>query len=186
MLKKRLKRILLALSIVFVLAISGFIYINKNLSTYCIYYVKHMPQTHDKDTNPEMVVILDNLVYLGESRVNGIRFDTDGSNAIVKHNEFALGQGNRDNSVKFVLSFFHGKSNERSRMYYFDGSGKFVTYHYMKLDGEDSLYEKTETRKQEAQTYVDEVINPIVEEMEIEPKVNLQWLFNKKYQDRFN
>lgn len=29
-------------------------------------------------------------------------------------------------------------------------------------------------------------INPIVEKMEVKPKVNLQWWFNKKYQERFN
>ena len=39
--------------------LGGMIYINNNLSTYFIYYVKHLP--HAKNTNPEMVMILDNL-----------------------------------------------------------------------------------------------------------------------------
>ncbi len=48
------------------------------------------------------------------------------------------------------------------------------------------LYVISNIRKQEAQGYVDEVINPIVEKMEVKPKVNLQWLFDKKYQKRFS
>lgn len=176
---------MLALSILFILAISGFIYINKNLSTYCIYYVKHMPQTHDKNTNPEMVVILDNLVYLGESKVNGIRFDTDGVNGVKNEKKsIVLTQLYKEYGEFAILP--GASDQEVYRMYFFNKKGQFVTYYYQKNGIDKDIYEETETRKQEAQAYVDEVINPIVEEMEIEPKVNLQWLFNKKYQNRFN
>ncbi|SDB22020.1 hypothetical protein SAMN02910293_01109 [Streptococcus henryi] len=169
-----------------ILSISGFIYINKNLSTYCIYYVKHAPQTHAKNTNPEMVVILDNLVYLGESKVNGIRFDTDGSNGIINEmNSFILTQAPDSEKVQYV-SMPEDTTEENYRTYRYDKSGRFTSYFYRKPGKKNDIYEETENRKQEAQTYVDEVINPIVEEMKIEPKINLQWLFNKKYQDRFN
>ena len=184
--KKTLRQILLTLLIVFVLSLYGFIYVSQNLATYCIYYVKHMPQIHDKDTNPEMVVILDNLDYWGESTIEGLRYDTDGYNAIIKDETFSVRQGAFITSAKYEVSIYKGTDEEMYRLYFFDKSGKFYSYYYQKADVWKDVYDKSDIRRQEAQGYVDEVINPIVEKMEVKPKVNLQWWFNKKYQERFS
>ncbi|MBE6164726.1 MAG: hypothetical protein E7156_05340 [Streptococcus gallolyticus] len=184
--KKTLRQILLTLLIVFVLSLYGFIYVSQNLATYCIYYVKHMPQIHDKDTNPEMVVILDNLDYWGESTIEGLRYDTDGYNAIIKDETFSVRQGAFITSAKYEVSIYKGTDEEMYRLYFFDKSGKFYSYYYQKADVWKDVYDKSDIRRQEAQGYVDEVINPIVKKMEVKPKVNLQWLFNKKYQERFS
>ncbi|MBJ7540115.1 hypothetical protein JG537_00040 [Streptococcus sp. SL1232] len=184
--KKTLRQILLTLLIVFVLSLYGFIYVSQNLATYCIYYVKHMPQIHDKDTNPEMVVILDNLDYWGESTIQGLRYDTDGHNSIIKDSSYILRQSYGDDKMGYEVGFLQGYNSEYYRAYQFDKSGKFYSYYYQKADIWKDVYDKSDIRKQEAQRYVDEVINPIVEKMEVKPKVNLQWLFNKKYQERFS
>lgn len=184
--KKTLRQILLTLLIVFVLSLYGFSYVSQNLATYCIYYVKHMPQIHDKDTNPEMVVILDNLDYWGEPTIEGLRYDTDGNNSIIKEkNSLILIQSSSSESVQYE-ALAEGTYEEYYRTYQFDKSGKFYSYYYQKADTGKDVYDKSDIRKQEAQRYVDEVINPIVDKMEVKPKVNLQWWFNKKYQERFN
>lgn len=161
----------------------GAIYIHHNLSTYFIYYAKHIP--HAEGTNPEMVFILDHLDDMEESSIKGLRYDTDGYNAIIKDDSFSIRQGAFITSAKYEISIYKGTDEEMYRLYFFDKSGKFYSYYYQKADVGKDVYDKSDIRKQEAQRYVDEVINPIVEKMEIKPKVNLQWWFNKKYQERF-
>lgn len=166
------------LATVIILLGIGAIYIHHNLSTYFIYYAKHIP--HAEGTNPEMVFILDHLDSMGESTIEGLRYDTDGYNAIIKDGNFSLRNKSFDNSAQYELSF-----HEDYHTYLFDRSGKFLSYWHLDEDDE-GVYEKSEVRKSEAQGYVDEVINPIVEKMEVKPKINLQWLFNQKYQKRFS
>jgi len=161
----------------------GAIYIHHNLSTYFIYYARHIP--HAEGTNPEMVFILDHLDSMGESTIEGLRYDTDGNNSIINEkNSLILIQSSSSESVQYE-ALAEGTYEEYYRTYQFDKSGKFYSYYYQKADVWKDVYDKSDIRKQEAQGYVDEVINPIVEKMEVKPKVNLQWLFNKKYQKRF-
>lgn len=156
----------------------GAIYIHHNLSTYFIYYARHIP--HAEGTNPEMVFILDHLDSMGESTIEGLRYDTDGYNAIIKDETFSLSNNPFSDSAQYDVFF-----SQSHYTYLFDDGGKFISYWYSD-ENNDGTYEKGHTRKQEAQGYVDEVINPIVEKMEIKPKINLQWLFNQKYQKRFS
>ncbi|SDJ60017.1 hypothetical protein [Streptococcus gallolyticus] len=162
----------------------GAIYIHHNLSTYFIYYAKHIP--HAEGTNPEMVFILDHLDSMGESNIEGLRYDTDGHNSIIKDSSYILRQSYGDDKMGYEVGFLQGYNSEYYRTYQFDKSGKFYSYYYQKADVWKDVYDKSDTRKQEAQGYVDEVINPIVKKLEVKPKVNLQWWFNKKYQERFN
>ena len=156
----------------------GAVYIHHNLSTYFIYCAKHVP--HAEGTNPEMVFILDHLDSMGESTIEGLRYDTDGYNTIIKDETFSVSNNPFNDSAKYDVFF-----SQSHYTYLFDKSGKFLYYWYLDEDDE-GVYEKSEARKREAQGYVDEVINHIVEKMEVKPKVNLQWLFNKKYQERFS
>ena len=164
----------------------GAIYIHDNLSTYFIYYAKHIP--HAEGTNPEMVFILEHLDSMGESTIEGLRYDTDGNNSIIKENILLLTQAPDSIYIQYAVipkdASRQGKENYRT--YYFGPNGRFYSYYYQKADTGKDVYDKSNIRKQEAQGYVDEVINPIVDKMEVKPKVNLQWLFNKKYQERFS
>ena len=71
-------------------------------------------------------------------------------------------------------------------IYILNNSGKFVSYYYQRPHEHKDIYENTETRKQEAQTYIDEVIDPIVKKMYKKPSINLQLFFNWKYEKRFS
>ncbi len=178
-----IKRMMITIVVLAIGSLTSFLYIYHNFSTYFIYYAKHIP--HEKGANPEMVFILDYLDYLGESSIKGLRYDTDGHNAIIKNHSFFVGQGNFKPSSKYLVLIFKGTDEEIYRTYLFDKSGKFMAYYYQKPGVKKSIYDKSAVRQKEAQSYVDEVINPIVEKMEVKPSVNLQWLFNKIYQKRF-
>ena len=72
------------------------------------------------------------------------------------------------------------------RTYYFSDNGKFYTYYYQRPDKGKDIYDDSEERQREAQHYIDEIITPIVNKLEDKPRVDLQWFFNKKYQERFS
>ena len=178
-----IKRMMITIVVLAIGSLTSFLYIDHNFSTYFIYYAKHIP--HEKGANPEMVFILDYLDYLGESSIKGLRYDTDGHNAIIKNNSFSVRQGSFNPSAKYEVSIYKDTNEEVFRVNLFDKSGKFMAYYYQKPGVKKSIYDKSAVRQKEAQSYVDEVINPIVEKMEVKPSVNLQWLFNKIYQKRF-
>ena len=160
-----------------IFSLVGLIYVHYNLLTYQIYYAKQMP--HAKGTNPEMVLLLDRLDYLGDSPVEGIRYDTDGYNVIIKDDNSALRRTNDSEKAKYEYSIYQNYFT-----YYFDIKGKFVSFSYPK-NGK-ILYEDTDTRKHEAQAYIDEVMDPIVDKTYKKPSINLQWFFNWKYEKRFS
>ncbi|WP_421038511.1 hypothetical protein [Streptococcus hyointestinalis] len=179
-----LKSLFFTLITLFVLFLVGFIYTSYNLATYQLYYSKHMP--HAKGTNPEMVFILDGLDFSEEPKIKGIRYDTDGHNSIIKDNSFALRQSYDGKKRNYELSFYERKNNELYRTYYFDKTGRFIEYFYQKPYDNKDIYDSSEQRRKEAQGYVDEIIKPVAAKLEKQPKVNLQWLFNKKYEKRFS
>jgi|GEM_PF-1213697 len=164
----------------------GAIYIHHNLSTYFIYYAKHIP--HTKGTNPEMIVLLENLDTIPLPNVNRIDYEIDnGNNNITKDKYINLILSSEGAEIHFLK---YGKENnfknQLYRTYFFSQSGKFEKYYYQDGLSNKNVYDKSGKSNNQAQEYVDEVINPIVDKMEVKPKVNLQWLFNKKYQERFS
>ncbi|MET3634888.1 hypothetical protein [Streptococcus porcorum] len=178
-----IKRMMITIVVLAIGSLTSFLYIDHNFSTYFIYYAKHIP--HEKGANPEMVFILDYLDYLGESSIKGLRYDTDGHNSIIKDSSYVLMQTYDNDNMSYGVGFLKEYNIENYRFYYFTKSGKFYRYSYQKSDTRKDIYDKSAVRQKEAQSYVDEVINPIVEKMETKPSVNLQWLFNKIYQKRF-
>lgn len=180
--QKPLKVIILTLSVILGLLLSGMIYARHNLATHLIYYAKHLPRA--KGTNPEMALILDHLDSLGESTIQGIRYDTDGHHAIIKENEPILTQW-YDVPIQYAI-LPNDNEQENYRMYFFSKSGKFINYFYQKPDNNKEIYERSNARKKEAQHYVNEILHSIINKLEKKPKVNLQWLFNKKYAKRFS
>ena len=184
----RKKRLLLTtiVSVVslLILSFAGFIYVHYNLLTYQTYYAEHMP--HGRGTNPEMVLLLDRLDYVGDLPIEGVRYDTDGHNAIIRDKDFILRQVAINDRVKYEISLLNSKRDEIYCAHLFDNSGKFVSYYYQRPYEHKDIYEDNQTRKQEAQTYIDEVIDPIVKKMYKKPTINLQWIFNWKYEKRFS
>lgn len=172
-----------SLGIIIILFLGGMIYINNNLSTYFIYYVKHLP--HAKNTYPEMVMILDNLDSIDDPNIKGLRYDTDGNNSIINGEGTILTQAPDSNSIQYAL-IPKGTPQENYRTYYFSDNGKFYTYYYQRPDKGKDIYDDSEERQREAQHYIDEIITPIVNKLEDKPRVDLQWFFNKKYQERFS
>ena len=58
-----------------------------NLYTYCnlkfnsVYYAQHIP--HKEGTEPDIVMLVENMGWIYTPEIDGIRYDNDGTNAII-------------------------------------------------------------------------------------------------------
>ncbi|MGT2866240.1 hypothetical protein [Streptococcus fryi] len=166
------KFILFTASTVIVLLLFGIakLYISYNLSYYAGYYVQQLPRK--EGTNPEMALLLENLDFGPNVEVDGITYDTDGNGTIIKDGKYYVSY-----SDLFELNIW-----EDDKRYFFNKDGSFK-YYVLTSDYTqkhiDSVYQN------EAQLYLDDIFLPILE-AQPKPSINLQWLFNQKYEKRFN
>ena len=156
----------LLVGIVTVLLISFYAY--ANLKHNSVYYAQQMP--HKEGTEPDLVMLLENMWWVYKPEIEGIRYDDDGNNAIENtKTETAL-----SNSMG---NFLYHKNRVTVA---FDSTFRF--FHVTDLSGEQP---KKEIHEAEIKQEIREVFAPVIE-AQSKPLVNLQWLFNLLYQDRFN
>ena len=151
--------------IVTILLISFYAY--TNLKHNSVYYAQQMP--HKEGTEPDLVMLLENMWWVYTPEIEGIRYD-DGNNAI------------ENTKTETVLSnsmgnFLYHKNRVTVA---FDSTFRF--FHVTDLSGEQP---KKEIHEAEIKQEIREVFAPVID-AQSKPFVNLQWLFNLLYQDRFN
>ena len=169
---KSLKGIIIGIILVFSIGVVVFlglsVYAYSNLKYYSVYYAQQMP--HKEGTEPDLVMLLENMGSIYTPKIEGIRYDDDGGNAI------------ENTKAEVVLSnsmgnFLYHKNRVTVA---FDSTFRF--FHVTDLSGEQP---KREIHESEIKQEIREVFAPVIE-AQPKPRINLQWLFNKKYQDRFN
>ena len=156
----------LLVGIVTILLISFYAY--ANLKHHSVYYTQQMP--HKEGTEPDLVMLLENMWWVYTPEIEGIRYDDDGNNAI------------ENTKTETVLSnsmgnFLYHKNRVTVA---FDSTFRF--FHVTDLSGEQP---KKEINEAEIKQEIREVFAPVID-AQPKPRINLQWLFNKMYQDRFN
>lgn len=169
---KSLKGIIIGIILVFSIGVVVFlglsVYAYSNLKYYSVYYAQQMP--HKEGTEPDLVMLLENMGSIYTPKIEGIRYDDDGGNAI------------ENTKAEVVLSnsmgnFLYHKNRVTVA---FDSTFRF--FHVTDLSGEQP---KREIHESEIKQEIREVFAPVID-AQPKPRINLQWLFNKKYQDRFN
>ena len=156
----------LLVGFVTILLISFYAY--ANLKHHSVYYAQQMP--HKEGTEPDLVMLLENMWWVYTPEIEGIRYDDDGNNAI------------ENTKTETVLSnsmgnFLYHKNRVTVA---FDSTFRF--FHVTDLSGEQP---KKEIHEAEIKQEIREVFAPVID-AQSKPFVNLQWLFNLLYQDRFN
>ena len=156
----------LLVGIVTILLISFYAY--TNLKYHSVYYAQQMP--HKEGTEPGLVMLIENMWWIYTPEIEGIRYDDDGNNAI------------ENTKTETVLSnsmgnFLYHKNRVTVA---FDSTFRF--FHVTDLSGEQP---KKEIHEAEIKQEIREVFAPVID-AQSKPFVNLQWLFNLLYQDRFN
>ena len=144
-----------------------------NLLSNSVYYAQRMP--HKEGTEPDLVMLIENMGEIYTPKIEGIRYD-DGANYIE----------NSIDSSGYPTSFgeFDGGYNYSDKN---DVSYKFNKNFELEwaLDKDYKKIDLATIDETKIKGEIRETLKPILD-LQSKPLINLQWLFNKKYQDRFN
>ena len=162
----------LLVGIVTILLISFYAY--TNLKYHSVYYAQQMP--HKEGTEPDLVMLIENMWWVYTPEIEGIRYDDDGRNFIENSTNIT---GKPTNFDELVGGY--GYSDQNDVTYKFNRNFSLewaIDKHYKKIDLATIDEKKI---KQD----IRETVQPILD-VQSKPLINLQWLFNLLYQDRFN
>jgi len=156
----------LFIGLVTVLGMSLFIFINLKFNS--VYYAQHIP--HKKGTEPDLVMLIENMDWIYTPEIDGIRYDNDGTNAIINTKSKSF-------LTKSLGSFLYDKDNMTVG---FDSTFRFEDVSYFSEEAK-----RTKVNESKIKREIRKDFSPI---MKVQPKplINLQWLFNLIYQSRFN
>ena len=175
---KSLKGIIVGIILVFSIGVVVFLglslYAYSNLKYYSVYYAQQMP--HKEGTEPDLVMLIENMGSIYTPKIEGIRYDNDGRNFIENSTNLT---GKPTNFSEFDGGY--GYSDQDDVGYKFNKNFSLewaMDKHYKKID----LATVDEKKIKEE---IRETVQPVLD-VQSKPLINLQWLFNKKYQDRFN
>ena len=145
-----------------------------NLLSNSVYYAQRMP--HKEGTEPDLVMLIENMWWVDTPKIEGIRYDDDGVNFIENSIDSS---GHPTSFGEFDGGYHYSDKNDVS--YKFDKNFELE----WALDKDYKKIDLTTIDETKIKGEIRETLKPILD-VQSKPLINLQWLFNKKYQDRFN
>lgn len=153
---------------------SIYCYIQYNLARYSVYYASHMPRK--EGAKPELVMALENIYFIDKPNTENVHFDeAETSSIYIDKNAYF---------TYFYKEYYLGMS-KKNGLYFFntDSTGKFVNYSSI-VDNKNE-----EPLGKEMLQEIEGIVTPATEDLikaQKTPTINLQGLFNQKYEARFN
>ena len=174
---KALKGIIIGIILVFSIGVVVFLglslYAYSNLKYYSVYYAQQMP--HKEGTEPDLVMLIENMGSIYTPKIEGIRYD-DGRNFIENSTNLT---GKPTNFDELIGGYGYSDQND-------------VTYKFNKnfslewaIDKDYKKIDLATVDEKKIKEEIRETVQPVLD-VQSKPLINLQWLFNKMYQDRFN
>ena len=139
-----------------------------NLKYHSVYYAQHIP--HKEGTEPDLVMLVENMGWIYTPEIDGIRYVDDGTNAILNTNSKSF-------LTKSLGSFLYDKDNMTIG---FDSTFRFEDVGYFSEEAK-----RTKVNESKIKREIRKDFSPIMK-VQTKPLINLQWLFNLIYQSRFN
>ena len=139
-----------------------------NLKYHSVYYAQHIP--HKEGTEPDLVMLVENMGWIYTPEIDGIRYDDDGTNAIINTKSKTF-------LTKSLGSFLYDKDNMTIG---FDSTFRFDHVSYFSEEAK-----RTKVNESQIKREIREDFSPVMK-VQTKPLINLQWLFNLLYQSRFN
>ena len=149
-----------------VLGMSLFTFINLKFNS--VYYAQHIP--HKEGTEPDLVMLVENMGWIYTPEIDGIRYVDDGTNAILNTNSKSF-------LTKSSGSFLYDKDN---MIIGFDSTFRFEDVSYFSEEAKRIQVNESKIKREIRKDF-----SPIMK-VQTKPFINLQWLFNLIYQSRFN
>ena len=139
-----------------------------NLKYHSVYYAQHIP--HKEGTEPDIVMLVENMGWIYTPEIDGIRYVDDGTNAIINTKSKTF-------LTKSLGSFLYDKDNMTIG---FDSTFRFDHVSYFSEEAK-----RTKVNESQIKREIREDFSPVMK-VQTGPLINLQWLFNLLYQSRFN
>ena len=140
-----------------------------NLKYHSVYYAQHIP--HKVGTEPDLVMLVENMGWIYTPEIDGIRYDDDGMYAITRNK----------GTERSIL----GLSGDTLYFSSASGDGYLLNRNFSLQDAFDEHYHKIKYNQRKVQKEIRETVQPVID-AQSKPLINLQWLFNLIYQSRFN
>ena len=156
----------LFIGLVTVLGMSLFIFINLKFNS--VYYAQHIP--HKEGTEPDLVMLVENMGWIYTPKIDNIRYDDDGTNAIINTKSKSF-------LTKSLGYFLYDKDNMTIG---FDSTFRFDHVSYFSEEAKRIQVNESKIKQE-----IREDFSPIMK-VQTKPVINLQWLFNLIYHSRFN
>lgn len=164
-------------------------YIKSNIDRHSVYYVMNI--AHGRDVHPEFAMLLDNIDSMEQPEKKKVRYKPESGASGVFSDRFYIYNGanvlNDEEPILIKEDDFDGDAyvyyDNRGRRYTFDKTFKIRSAY----DHENHAEIDIKTINQKA--LCDEIYKDfgfLIKANDKKPKINLQWLFNKKYYKRFN
>ena len=150
-----------------VLGMSLFTFINIKFNS--VYYAQHIP--HKEGTEPDIIMLMENMGWAYTPEIDGISYDDDGSYAITRE--------------KGTKTSILGLSGDTLYFSSASGDGYLLNRNFSIQDAFDEDYHKIKYKQRTVQKEIRETVQPVID-AQPKPLINLQWLFNLLYQSRFN
>ena len=162
------KRIIIGLFVGLLTVLCMSLYTYCNLKFNSVYYAQHIP--HKEGTEPDLVMLVENMGWIYTPEIDGIRYDDDGTNAIINTKSKSF-------LTKSLGSFLYDKDNMTIG---FDSTFRFEDVSYFSEEAK-----RTKVNESQIKREIREDFSPIMK-VQTKPFINIQWLFNLLYQSRFN
>ena len=146
-----------------------------NIKSNSVYYAKHTP--HKEGTEPVLMMLVDNLEWIYNPDIEGVKYRFDAWCILYNYN-FKLqevpcfaGDDGRE--------YYYGSNGYRS--YGFNRDFKLTYCRDRRVGNIDIKNIDVEEVKKD----IYKIVQPVIDE-QTKPLINLQWLFDIVYKDRFN
>ncbi len=173
------KKILITVPLVLIILFLIYGYIYCNLKVNSVYYAKHTP--HKKGTEPVLMMLVDNLDWIYNPDIDGIEYDFDGKPAILTFDK------NNEQTGYFTTLNLYGEKgylfNHDNLMYSFNS--KFILIYASDANNDYKDIDISKINDATLKKNIIKVLKPLIDEQP-KPFINLQWLFDKIYRDKFN
>lgn len=171
-----IKKIIIGFISIFILLIVTSVYIEENLIKHTVYYAQHLP--HGKNRHPVPAIIIDDIEIIKHPDINDYKYISEFEGAQgISNDKYSLrlyseGLEFVEYSKTTTSYSFGDKENLKT---VFEDNESNTNLHQIDIN---SINEKKLWQK------IDNFLKPFIKSQP-KPKVNLQWIFDWKYKERF-
>ena len=172
--KKIIKRVFIFIAIL--LFITAFCF--ENMKRNSVYYAKNTP--HKEGTEPVLMMVVDNLEWIYNPKVKTLKYDFDGQPCV----QFYTSNGKQ---TGFIIPYL----DDKKRYMYADnewGISLILDCNFNPEIAHNDRHERIQITKLDNKGIKQKLYNnlqPIIDAQR-KPRVNLQWLFDIIYKNKFN